>query len=104
LELKDAFLGVKGDVYLGDEAWAHLEDAAGPVMAAFLDKYVKLPLADILHSAPIELPTMAMQSSAGEIRLMVGQETLTIQRKESPELATPQDAIPDDADSGPPSP
>jgi hypothetical protein len=101
LELADAFHKAKGEVFLGDEAWGHLEDAAGKVMATFLDKYVKSPIADILHSSADKLPDFTMRSSPGEISVTIGDETLVIHRHESQNLATEADAIPDDADSGP---
>jgi hypothetical protein len=104
LELTDAFLQAKGDVYLGDEAWGHLENAAGAVMATFLDKYVRQPIADILKSSADKLPDFTMRSSPGVISLTIGDETLVIQRRENPSLATETDSIPDDSDSGPPTP
>ncbi len=104
LELSDAFLEAKGEVYLGDAAWGHLESAAGTIMATFLDKYVKHPLADILQASVMELPDFTLKSRPGEIILTLGEETLVIHRHAIASLATASDLIPDDVDSGPPLP
>jgi len=101
LELADAFFEANGEVYLGDAAWGHLEEAAGAVMATFLDKYVKNPIADVLQSSPYNLPDFTLKSSPGKITLFIGNETLEINRHESPSLATSTDTIPFDSDSGP---
>lgn len=59
-ELSLAFKAAGGKVYVGDEAWAHLEQAAGPTMAAFLQKYVRSPLQDLLKSALVRLPDLSL--------------------------------------------
>lgn len=99
LELTDAFVKAKGEVFLGDEAWGHLERAAGKVMGTFLDKYVKDPIADILQSSAANLPDFTMRSRPGEITFSIGDETLVIDRHESIALSTGNDEIP--TDSGP---
>ncbi len=96
LELADAFVSSNGDVYLGDAAWGHLEEAAGSVMATFLDKYVKGPIADILDNAPQLLPDLSIKLSSGKITFYVGHDVLEINRHENAELATSVDSIPDD--------
>ncbi|SNT21622.1 hypothetical protein SAMN05421770_105210 [Granulicella rosea] len=100
IELTGAFHEAKGDVYLGEAAWAHLESAAGKTMARFLDKYVKEPIADILDSSGQCLPDLTLHSEMGKIRITVGDEKIEIARKESLILATGVDVIPDDTDSG----
>ena len=104
IELTDAFVAAKGEVFLGDEAWGHLENAAGKVMATFLDKYVKRPIADILQSSLDKLPDFTMKYTPGAISLIIGGESLVIPRREISSLATEIDVIPDDSDSGPPVP
>jgi hypothetical protein len=99
LELTDAFVKAKGEVFLGDEAWGHLESAAGQVMGTFLDKYVKDPIADILQASAGNLPDFTVRSRPGEIAFSIGDETLVIDRHESIALSTGNDEIP--TDSGP---
>lgn len=43
-ELKQAFLDNKGIVYIGEEAWLHLEEKSGNIMSHFVDNYIKPPL------------------------------------------------------------
>ena len=86
---------------MGDDAWGHLEEAAGSVMATFLDKYVKNPIADVLQSSTQSLPDFTIKLENGKIILLIGDEALEIQRHESPSLATSADLIPDDAGSEP---
>ncbi len=43
-ELSAAFEHQGGQILIGEEAWRHLEEKAGPVMAAFIDCYIKPPL------------------------------------------------------------
>jgi hypothetical protein len=104
LELTDAFVQAKGEVFLGDEAWGHLESASGKVMGTFLDKYVKEPIADILQSSAATLPDFTVRSRPGTITFSIGNETLVISRNESVTLSTGNDEIPNDTDSGPPIP
>lgn len=40
-DLSRAFKTVGGLVYIGDDAWGHLEERAGATMAVFLENYVK---------------------------------------------------------------
>lgn len=46
-ELKSTFLKHGGRVVIGDEAWKHLDDEAGPTMSIFLEKYVRVPLSEL---------------------------------------------------------
>lgn len=43
-ELAAAFERAGGQTLIGEEAWRHLEGKAGPIMAAFIDHYLKPPL------------------------------------------------------------
>ncbi|MDP1698690.1 MAG: hypothetical protein Q8L45_13055 [Xanthomonadaceae bacterium] len=46
-ELQSAFRRHGGDAFIGDEAWRHLEEEAGPTMAAFIERYVHRPVGEI---------------------------------------------------------
>ena len=41
---------VGGHSFVGVDAWAHLEDAAGPTMREFLERYIRKPLDDLLSN------------------------------------------------------
>jgi len=43
-ELSLAFENQNGRVLIGEEAWCHLEEKAGTIMGAFIDRYIKPPL------------------------------------------------------------
>lgn len=103
IELARAFKDAGGSAYVGEEAWNHLEEAAGPIMATFIDKYVKEPLQDLLDSTPIEnkLPPLSLAQTQHGIRFDVGDESWTVPRKHvDADLATGDDEIPDDFDQG----
>ena len=46
-ELTKVFKSYKGEVYIGEEAWKHLEEKAGKIMSHFIDNYIKPPLKTI---------------------------------------------------------
>ena len=56
-ELSAMFIAVGGSVYIGEDAWSHLELRAGPTMAVFLETYVREPVANIsqLMKAPADM-------------------------------------------------
>jgi hypothetical protein len=65
IELQDAFLSEGGEVYVGPDAWAHLEGLAGPTMARFLERYVHDPLQKLLA----EVPTRRSASYTGRVEM-----------------------------------
>lgn len=102
-ELADAFRSAGGNAYIGEDAWSHLEAAAGPTMATFINKYVKTPLQDLLVSAPADdkLPLLSVQQTPLGIRFYVGSESWLVPRKYVDlDLATGIDEIPADVDEG----
>lgn len=46
-ELSQVFKDNKGLVYVGEQAWKHLEDKSGDIMSHFIDNYIKPPLKTI---------------------------------------------------------
>lgn len=97
-ELTRAFEKAGGRAYAGEKAWAHLEAEAGPTMAAFLEKYVRAPLRDLLQAVPTELPPMTLNMMADRVVFGVaGSEYVVRRGTEDPALATPEDEIPEDA-------
>jgi len=94
-ELSKAFLSQGGEVYVGDKAWKHLDDLAGPTMSRFLDKYVRGPINNLIDEATDQLPEMEARMEDGNIAIRVGDELLRISRREQPSEEDEQ-AIPDD--------
>lgn len=95
--LSKAFLQLGGEVYIGDDAWQHLEEQAGPIMSQFIERYVRLPMQTIIEEAPkpTELPDFLARIQDSQIVLKVGNEELWIQRSEMAELRTEEDPLPE---------
>jgi hypothetical protein len=72
-ELRQAFESASGLVYVGDDAWSHLDSAAGPTMSRFLDRYVRHPLESLLKDAPPELPELTLSMTADAVVFKLGQ-------------------------------
>lgn len=64
-DLTREYQRVGGKAYIGDEAWAHLEDEAGPTMATFVEKYVRRPISNIDHHAD-ELMDLSISTGEGK--------------------------------------
>lgn len=95
-ELVRAFLEAGGQAFVGDSAWEHLEDQAGPVMSVFLERYVRQPLAALLNDAPVSLPPMTVRiAKGGNVEFEVGNDRLQVERSGDPVDAEPAD-MPDD--------
>jgi hypothetical protein len=66
-ELRQAFEDADGRAAIGDAAWAHLDEMAGPTMATFLDTYMRVPLAALLDEAPQALPGLRLTMEAERV-------------------------------------
>jgi hypothetical protein len=71
-ELAGAFRAEGGLVYIGDEAWAHLEGRAGATMAVFLENYVRRPVADIGERMQAPLDMKLSARADGNVSLTFG--------------------------------
>ncbi|MGH7135598.1 MAG: hypothetical protein ACREHD_07650, partial [Pirellulales bacterium] len=80
-QLEAAFLAARGEVYKGNEAWAHLDSVAGPTMALFLEKYVREPIQSLLAEVPQRLPDFHARMDADGITLAIGGESIRVDRK-----------------------
>ena len=79
-ELGDAFLKHGGRVYVGEDAWAHLESEAGPTMGLFVDKYIRSPLDDLLAQTPTDLPSITILIQPDIISIRIDDEELRVDR------------------------
>lgn len=79
-ELVRAFQEAGGSSYVGAAAWSHLESAAGPTMAVFLEKYVRAPLAELLLHAPTELNSLSLLLETDQVILSIGDSAYAISR------------------------
>ena len=96
--LQAAFRRHGGEAYTGDDAWGHLEDEAGPTMAAFIERYVRRPVGEIsaFEAAIANDPTrrglvlldLAAKLEGTELSIALGDHERRIQRDEDPSLAS----------------
>ena len=93
-----AFESEKGEVYVGEAAWKHLNKMAGPTMAAFLDRYVYSPTKTLLEEAPRSLPTLTLRMNAKGISVGIGKESFNIIREIGGESEDDVESLPDDVD------
>jgi hypothetical protein len=98
-DLRKAFLAQSGEVYVGKDAWKHLDAKAGKTMATFLAKYVRQPVEALLKEVAADrLPELNLAMDAGSLRITVD-GTLVVCRRGPPNasLAEPNE-LPDDVD------
>ena len=103
-ELCRAFESEKGEVYVGEAAWKHLDKMAGPTMAAFLDRYVYGPTQTLLEEAPRSLPTLTLRMDAKDISVGIGKESFNIIREIGGQSEDDVESLPDDVDEETPGP
>lgn len=97
-ELRKAFRAAGGDAHIGDDAWSHLEELAGPTMARFLDLYLRDPLSALLRDVPDGLPELRLAMDDERVTFSVGGGTYDVARAvPDPGLADSGGGIPDDA-------
>lgn len=100
-ELTNAFLAQDGEVYVGEEAWKHLEGAAGATMTKFLEKYIREPLKALIQEKIDLLPDFhATMDAKTNITLAVADEKIVIMRNLPKAEAEPPDEMPEDVDEG----
>ena len=96
--LQNAFRAHGGECYVGDDAWMHLEDAAGPTMAAFIEKYVRRPVGEvsaferIVGEDParrgIVLLDLTARLNGNELSIELGDFVRRVERHEDPAMST----------------
>jgi hypothetical protein len=100
-ELIRAFEEQEGETYVGDAAWSHLEGAAGPVMAAFLENYVRAPIHETFGASTGTLPAIRFEMKPDEWIVTVDGDAFSIPRASA--LDEEENALPDDVDEELPS-
>jgi hypothetical protein len=92
-ELVRTFLDADGEVYIGEDAWGHLENVAGPTMARFLEKYVRRPIEDVLQHTPTELPPMTFSIDDTCFMVSAGGDSFESPRESLVEDEDPQENL-----------
>lgn len=79
--LKKAFESEGGEVFIGDDAWAHLKKAAGKTMAKFVELYVRAPMTAILQEVTLgKLPDVQLSMDEEALRISVAGEEVVVYR------------------------
>lgn len=86
-ELQARFRHEGGEAYVGDDAWRHLEDEAGPTMATFIDRYVSAPIHAVSQYDGNLLDLVARKLGTGDIQIAVGRHQRLIVREEDASLS-----------------
>ncbi len=102
--LANEFRKQKGEVYIGTDAWDHLESLAGDTMTRFLELYVRRPIQDLLDKAGDRLLDFKANWSEESIDIQIGGEVLHIPREPGVASEIDEDQMPSDADSMVPGP
>lgn len=97
-DLRSQYEAKGGHAFVGDEAWAHLEAEAGAVMATFIDKYVRRPVAAITafevagggaeRPNRVRLLDLEARVNNGELIFKIGEHERRISRHEDASLAS----------------
>jgi len=102
-DLQAAYRAKGGEAYLGDAAWAHLEDEAGDVMSRFIERYVHAPIKEVSSFEEssngykqIALLDFHASYSSSEVRLTLGDSVRTIKRRELASLESDGEAEPNE--------
>lgn len=92
VELAAAFRDVGGEAHIGNDAWGHIEQRSGPVMATFVERYVRRPIAEMDEHMGEALDLhIARQDGGGLFRVTLGDHEWAITRHEDPKLEVPDE-------------
>lgn len=80
-ELEKAFRDSGGFVYLGEQAWEHLDEKAGEIMSRFLDLYIRPPLLQISDQEQVRPQTVRLEWEENKISINIGSDTYSISRE-----------------------
>jgi hypothetical protein len=97
-ELCESFVAEKGAVYVGEKAWEHLNETAGPTLARFLENYVRTPIAQVLAASQTIPPPILLSIDETAFRFTVQEEEVRYPRKPGEVDTSSGDEMPDDVD------
>ncbi len=90
-ELIDAFSREGGQTYVGDAAWNHFEEAAGQVMDQFLEKYIRVPLQNVLAAVPERLPEVTFRLTDEAFIVEIADEITSFKRTQIANWLEPEE-------------
>lgn len=80
-ELEQAFLKADGSSYIGEDAWSHMEEKSGQVIATFLERYIKIPLLAIADAEDENMSDIYLKWSDNTISVSDGKATYEVNRR-----------------------
>ncbi len=94
-ELSAQFQRCGGDIFIGQQAWDHLESVAGPTMSTFIEKYVKRPISNVLQYPQKGLPKISLELNEARFLYECKGIQYSIPR-ETNQLSDEEKILPDD--------
>lgn len=79
-ELEQAFIDAGGVAYIGEDAWGHMEEKSGVVIATFIEQYIKIPLLSIAEAEDDDISDLYLKWSDDSISVSDGQATYRVKR------------------------
>ena len=79
-ELEQAFLAAGGKMYIGADAWHHMQEQAGSIMSTFLEKYLRPPLEEMAKQEGNQLLDVQLSWSDNAIIIQAGEGKYQIPR------------------------
>lgn len=98
--LSAAFRNNGGEVYIGAQAWQHLEATAGPTLGRFLETYVHGPISDLLAGLQERMPELILNMTEDFLTVSVDGEAFSVERvqPQSSDVTEIEDEMPENAD------
>lgn len=81
VQLSELFLSLGGLVFVGEAAWRHIEERAGPTMASFVENYIKPALDAASEFDTTQLDPITMTWSTSSVVLRIGDKEHKINRE-----------------------
>lgn len=83
MDLSKAFEMNGGSILIGEAAWSHMDKEAGPIMAVFIDTYIKPPLARMATFDESSLVDISLSWTNERITIAEPAGAYIVQRKKS---------------------
>ena len=99
-ELANMFRQNGGEVFIGAQAWRHLEATAGPTLGRFLETYVHGPVANLLTELPEQMPELILNMTDDDVTISLDGDVFSLKRS-APRIAEVEeiyDEMPEDVD------
>lgn len=79
--LSNEFLECGGEFYQGQDAWHHMEEQAGAVIAVFINKYIKPAIEDIKSIDVNALQSLSLSWDSDKVTISTSSNSYTIARQ-----------------------